>query len=193
MYNIFISVPAIYSKPAVMVTDDKGLEIINNVLMPNKQYNISVRDEPWDEKNEILHMTYHTFTNSWRKSAIKLNKSFQRKIVDHESLSPTLVSVIQVVKEVNNIKISYSSSLFTLSHYDDMGKLCQNWIQRDKQRTRNLDNLFPCPCTLSEAEIDCNYQYDVGCTLQETHPFWQSHNCKTKKGAYVCMISKSMM
>ena len=97
--------------------------------MPNKQYNVSVRDEPWNEKYEIHHMTYHSYTNTWRKSAIKLNKAFQRKVVDHARLSPTFVSVIQVVKEINNIKIPYSSSLFTLSHYDDMDKLCQNWIR----------------------------------------------------------------
>ena len=176
-----------------MVTDEKGLEIINNILMPNKQYNVSVRDEPWNETYEIYHMTYHSYTNTWRKSAIKLNKSFQRKVVDHARLSPTFVSVIQVVKEINNIKIPYSSSLFTLSHYDDMDKLCQNWIRRDKQRTRHLDNFFPCPCTLREAEADPNYEYDVACTLQETHPFWHSQNCKTKKGANGCVISKSMM
>ena len=186
-------VPAIYSKPDVMITDENGVEIIYGVLIPNKQYKISVRDQAWDENYEILHMTYHSRTNTWIKSPVKLKRQFQQKITDQQRVTPMLISVIQVVKKINKTKIAYSSSIFTLSHQNDMRKMCQNWIKQDKKITKNLNNFFPCPCTLKEAEVDPNYEYDIMCTLQETHPFWDSLNCQTKKAAYGCFISKPMM
>ena len=176
-----------------MITDESGVEIINGVLVPNKRYNISIRDEAWDENYEILHMMYHSRTDTWIKSPIKLKGQFQRKIVDQQRVTPMFVSVIQIVKEINKTKIAYSSSIFTLSHQVSMSKLCDNWIKQDRRRTKNLNNFFPCPCTLEEAESDSDYEFDIMCTLQETHPFWDFLNCQTKKGAYGCFVSKSMM
>ena len=176
-----------------MITDENSVETVNSVLVPNRQYNISVRDEPWDEKYEILHMIYNAKSNSWIKSPVKLKRLFQLKLVNQERVTPTVVSVIQVVKEFNGIKVAYSSSLFTLSNNDDLNKVCQDWIKRDKRNTKISANFFPCPCTLKEAEYDTNYEYDVMCSTEEIHPFWAPENCMTKKGAYKCVINKSTM
>ena len=176
-----------------MITDENTVETVNSVLVPNKMYNISIRDEPWDENYEILHMTYNSKTNIWIKSPLKLKRSFQLKLINQERVTPTVVSVVQVVKELNRMKVAYSSSLFTLSNHDDLKRVCQNWIKRDKQKTKRLTNFFPCPCTLKEAESDSDYEYDVMCSSQETHPFWAPKNCITKKEAYKCVLSKSTM
>ena len=176
-----------------MITNKNGLEAVNNILVPNEQYNISLRDEPWDNSYEIHHITYNALTNSWKMSPWKLKKLFKLVLVDQERIRPTSVSVIQVVREINKIKVPYSSSLFTLSNQINMNKLCQNWIKRDKRKAYQLKNFFPCPCSLKQAKNDPNYERDVMCTSQETHPFWASENCKANKGAYECVISKSTM
>jgi len=183
-------VPTVYSKPDVMITDENGLETVNNILIPNKQYSISIRDEPWDDKYEIHHMTYNAMSNNWKKSKRKLKKSFEIKLVDQDRAIPT-VSVIQVVKKTNKIEIAYSSALFSLSNHVDLNKLCQNWI-KDQKKTK-LTNNIPCHCNLKEAENDPNYEYDIMCTSQEINQFWVSENCKTNKGAYQCVMSKSTM
>jgi len=83
-----------------MITDENGLENVNNILMPNKQYNISIRNEPWNEKYEIRHMTYNAIHNNWGKSRKKLNKSFKLRLVDQERAIPTLISVFQIVEKL---------------------------------------------------------------------------------------------
>ena len=154
---------------------------------------MSLRDEPWDEKYEIRHMIYYAIQNYWIESEWKFNKSFILRLIDQERAIPTVISVFQIVEKTEKIEIAYSSALFSLSNRIDLSKLCQTWSDNDQKRIKRLTNIFPCPCSLKEAEDDPNYEYDIMCTSLEINPFWVSENCKTNKGAYQCVMSKSTM
>jgi len=102
------------------------------------------------------------------------------------------VSVIQVIKKVDSMEVSYVSSMFSLSNRDSLKAMCKNWEINEIYKG-NVSNFFPCPCSLQLAKLDPKYIDDVLCTSEYAIKFWEAQNCVTNKGAYHCVISKSAM
>jgi len=177
----------------VIIVDSDGLEVTNDVLQVNQQYTIDIRDEPWKNEYEINHMTYSSATNKWIVSSLKLERMFQRKAVNSNKGTPTPVSVIQVIKKVNKIKVAYTSSVFTLANKRNFGDICKNWMKIERKKAKTLEKFPPCPCTLQQANHDADYVDDIFCTSKNVSYFWKSQNCKTNRGAHHCVITKSPM
>jgi len=122
-----------------MITDEDGHEYLNAVLMPIKTYNVSIRNEPWNDQYEIVHMKFER--NRWKLSHIKLGQSFRHVIQNDHRVISTPVSVIQVIKEVDSMEVSYVSSMFSLSNRDSLKALCKNWEINEIYKG-NVSNFF---------------------------------------------------
>ena len=190
-YICFVMVvPLIHHVPDVMITDDNGHEHLNAVLIPMKTYNVSIRNEPWDDQYKIVHMQFEK--NKWKESQIKVTRSFKHAVRDHNRIISTPVSVIQVIKKVDSIEVSYVSSVFSLSNRNNLLDVCRNWEVNEIHKG-TVTIFVPCPCSLQQARLDPKYMDDVLCTSEEVAYFWAAQNCETNKEAYHCVISKLAM
>ena len=173
-----------------MITDEDGHEYLNAVLMPVKTYNVSIRNESWNDQYQIVHMQFER--NQWKESCIKLKQSFTQAVRNRNRIISTPVSVIRVIKKIDSMEVSYVSSLFSLSNRDNLEDVCKNWELNEKNKG-SISNFLPCPCTLEQAEHDSQYVDDTFCTSEDIKYFWRGQHCVTTKGAYHCVISKLAM
>jgi len=61
--------------------------------------------------------------------------------------------MIRVIKKIDSMKVSYVSSLFSLSNWDNLEDVCKNWEENEKIKG-SISSFLPCPCTLEQVEHD---------------------------------------
>jgi len=189
---IFFLVPAIFRIPDVIITNSIGQERNIGLLDANKNYAINLRAERWDQQFKVFHMIYQTAQNRWTRSRTNLKHVFQNMLIDDVKIFPTQVSVILVLTNSNNLKVSYASPVFSLLNRNS-SRMCTDWIARENKRFNKTISSQSCPCTLQEAKQDPNYVDDIYCTSFDVHYFWKAENCRRNKEAYHCMVIKQSM